>query len=1377
MALPPYYPNLFTDAADWTFAEDSEFPTPISGSYIIASGGYSVFNWTPDTTTAPGLAGISGFVPEVGRKYTLSVKMRKTSAVTNGVTSWVRPGFLAFTNLADYSQTVVIGPTSGLGLTAADGFIDTAAWIVNEWYEISCVWTPTIAYPLVRPRMRLNRNEADTAPYSDASYEIRSFEVLSEISIGDIRTEFGGPTPAKISNYYRKSILPAITANFADWPETLYSFLESESGIHTTNFANGVSRYTTNGGDFGPRGDLTFGLNEGSLSLVTDPVEGTVLQSQGVNWGGVVQPRGWGKVAYSKVEAGITYTVTVRKKLVTDPTNTEFAPKMYTQLWCYDANGHYIASYNIPNASPLVLTVAGGWTNIVGTYTLAEITSYPLFANTVYVRPYTYDNPYDYTNNVGSYNIIACNCVVQTASFTTTPSSGSLTGIGLNQIYNVTNGADEVYVLNGTDWSIDPQQSITDLGTPRQATNPYTKRVIRIGDFLVIDTPTTTRIPTSGTIKFSDFLGSSQTAGPIFYTPAFLGEVDGNHPVSFSITAYSLSNLPIAFSYDYLPGGLRLTNAVVTANTVTVDGNTYSANTITFSGTSEYTLTPTYPVGFNIQASDPYITIERGFYYNNLNLTPTWVTSAGSLGTFANGSTVSVQLSATDPEGKPIEYTIANGGALPTNLTLSYTGLLSGTLNTSAGTYPFSIRASDGPFYTDQAFSMVVEQNNPPVWQTPSGQLEASGTNESYSTQLVANTAVSYTLVSGSLPSGMSLNTSTGIISGTPTGTSQSQTATTFKSFPYMTSDTSPAGYTAYALATIPGTSTFTSNNVLQGTTKAYSLFDGTDSAPAFYITYPFSSSIGYPLVLGMSAPHKVNVGSYDVKCASLNVENSNTPKAWQLQGSDDGINWVTVDTRSNITSWTPGYSTLSFTLANPSSYYQYRMYITEQGIMPSANGGSALYILEMTFKDYASVFTVRATGANGLYADRDFGISVHTGATLVSWNSPAAGALGTSSGGTAYSFTPNITVTNSVGATVYSVSTGAVPAGTSFNTATGAITGTLTNASSSYSFTIRATNNGVSADRPFTGTVAAQYSPVWQTTSGSIGAYTSATPMSYQLSATDANNDTLTYYLASGSLPSGLTLSSTGILSGTPINAVAQAPLTDWKILGASIGNGHWDTTGANASVQQSAVSLGYPITTSNGNIIFRSIAKDAPFVSADSTFVPTINQSYKITYKVKKITAATNGVNSFIKPAFDTYYTNGSLNTPALGTVVTGTGYTSSVTVTDWSGGTTTYNNVNAYDTSSWQIGTIYEVSSIWTPSTSYDLARGRIRINRSYPDTVGPDYTNAAIHDYSDAVFEISSQSITYVTSPSVDYTFAINVTDGMFTVQRSFSITVQ
>ena len=99
--------------------------------------------------------------------------------------------------------------------------------------------------------------------------------------------------------------------------------------------------------------------------------------------------------------------------------------------------------------------------------------------------------------------------------------------------------------------------------------------------------------------------------------------------------------------------------------------------------------------------------------------------------------------------------------------------------------------------------------------------------------------------------------------------------------------------------------------------------------------------------------------------------------------------------------------------------------------------------------------------------------VALETGPnTTVTWVNPTAGALGASAGGSSYSFTADVSVTNGVGSTVYSVSSGAVPAGTNLNAATGEITGTLTNTADTYAFTIRATNNGVSEDRSFIGSV-----------------------------------------------------------------------------------------------------------------------------------------------------------------------------------------------------------------------------------------------------------------------------------------------------------------
>jgi hypothetical protein len=58
--------------------------------------------------------------------------------------------------------------------------------------------------------------------------------------------------------------------------------------------------------------------------------------------------------------------------------------------------------------------------------------------------------------------------------------------------------------------------------------------------------------------------------------------------------------------------------------------------------------------------------------------------------------------------------------------------------------------------------------------------------------------------------------------------------------------------------------------------------------------------------------------------------------------------------------------------------------------------------------------------------------------------------------------------------------------------------------------------------------------SPIWSTSSGSLGTFDAGSAISIQLSASDDENTAITYTISSGSLPSGVTLSSSGLISGT---------------------------------------------------------------------------------------------------------------------------------------------------------------------------------------------------------------------------------------------------
>jgi len=68
---------------------------------------------------------------------------------------------------------------------------------------------------------------------------------------------------------------------------------------------------------------------------------------------------------------------------------------------------------------------------------------------------------------------------------------------------------------------------------------------------------------------------------------------------------------------------------------------------------------------------------------------------------------------------------------------------------------------------------------------------------------------------------------------------------------------------------------------------------------------------------------------------------------------------------------------------------------------------------------------------------------------------------------------------------------------------------------------------------------------PLWSTSSGSLGTFNSGDSVSLQLAATDDESSTLTYTISSGSLPGGLSMSSSGLISGTIIATSGTSSFT----------------------------------------------------------------------------------------------------------------------------------------------------------------------------------------------------------------------------------------
>lgn len=156
-----------------------------------------------------------------------------------------------------------------------------------------------------------------------------------------------------------------------------------------------------------------------------------------------------------------------------------------------------------------------------------------------------------------------------------------------------------------------------------------------------------------------------------------------------------------------------------------------------------------------------------------INQSPVWQYSSGSLGTFTEGIAItSLSPLATDPENASLIFSISSG-SLPSGISLNTsTGVISGTPSAiaSSTTYAFTVSVTDGNNSLSRNFSMLIDSVI--TWNTASGNIGTispditSVYSYTLSATALGNT-VSYSILSGSLPSGLTLNSSTGVISGT----------------------------------------------------------------------------------------------------------------------------------------------------------------------------------------------------------------------------------------------------------------------------------------------------------------------------------------------------------------------------------------------------------------------------------------------------------------------------------------------------------------------------------------------------------------------------------------------------------------------------------
>lgn len=264
-----------------------------------------------------------------------------------------------------------------------------------------------------------------------------------------------------------------------------------------------------------------------------------------------------------------------------------------------------------------------------------------------------------------------------------------------------------------------------------------------------------TTINSNGGTAVISFTGAGVGAQTLNIATSSLAGANLNAAYSATLTGTGGST-PYTWTWAYLtpstklPPGLTLTNGVI-RGTPTESGTFKFRVTLTdgagATATADYTLTVTSVV----IATTSLKQWTQGVEYSN-----------GQAQVF----------SGTTTSGTALTWAVLTG-TLPTGMTLATNGTLSGAPSQS-GTFTFVVRATDGAGESaTKDFSLII--NPPPTILSTSLASGVLGTIYSQTLSKNGGTApLAWAVTSGSLPTGFSLDSSTGVISGTPSSSGTS---------------------------------------------------------------------------------------------------------------------------------------------------------------------------------------------------------------------------------------------------------------------------------------------------------------------------------------------------------------------------------------------------------------------------------------------------------------------------------------------------------------------------------------------------------------------------------------------------------------------------
>nr|WP_256483868.1 putative Ig domain-containing protein [Aliihoeflea sp. 40Bstr573] len=504
----------------------------------------------------------------------------------------------------------------------------------------------------------------------------------------------------------------------------------------------------------------------------------------------------------------------------------------------------------------------------------------------------------------------------------------------------------------------------------------------------------------------------------------------GTAPYAYTVTAGAL---PAGMTIDPATGAISGAPDTAGAYDFTVT----ATDTNSASGSASYSLSIALPAPV---ANDGTATVAANSTGNAITLG------------LSGGSTVSVAVSSAP----------GHGTATASGTTITYTPAAG-----YSGSDSFTYTASNATG-TSAAATVTITVTPPTLALTPeAGALPAGTVGTAYSQTAVASGGTapySYAVTAGTLPVGLTLDGTTGAISGTPTEHGDFNFTVT------ATDAYGATGVAAYSLAVgdmAPvannGTATVAANS--SANPIALSLGGGTAtsvaiaSAPAHGSATASGTTITYAPMAGYSGPDSFTytasnaTGSSAAATVTITVE----PPTLALSPAAGGLPAGAVGTAySQPVSASGGTAPYSYAVT-AGSFPAGLSLDTTTGVIAGA---------PTTAGNYS--FTVTASEAYAATGSVSYSVAVSAPPTVFAF-APSSGALAEAMAGEDY--TQQISASGGSGALIYSLASRTLPRGLVLNISTGELTGPLAaDAEGEYSFTIEVRDgNGATGTASFT--------------------------------------------------------------------------------------------------------------------------------------------------------------------------------------------------------------------------------------------------------------------------------------------------------------------